>query len=237
MSDDYFDNEEFDSAFLNEIDAIEAAAASRPGRPNAPVQTTRPPAQISTTKTAPAPKLKPVAGDVSLNESYFNSLDMDESELARLDQFVEEAYAGKAQPAPGPSKLTRQTTLDGSILPESQPKTQTARPSKSKFTSTQAVLPAHRPQRTKTWDHTAFSETGWMSTKPKSKGKDGKKGKAKGDEQAKDGDEEDGFNEDVEFEQFPDLPPPEKSEDIVFFLVPNGKFSDVSSLVGYAYLQ
>ena len=62
-----------------------------------------------------------------------------------------------------------------------------------------------------------------------------KKEKGKGNAQARD-DDEDGFDEDVEFEQFPDLPPPEKSEDVVFFVL-NWKFSDVLSLVGYAYLQ
>lgn len=209
MSDDYFDNEEFDSSFLKEVDAIELQAVSHTV-PAAP----RPPAfRPTSTNTAKAQiyKQKPPQRDMSLDETYFTSLDIDASELAKIDQLERDAYAGKAQPVAGPSKLTRQTTLDGSTLPEVQRKSQSSKPpsSKPKYASTPTPLFGHRPQRTKMWDHTAFSETGWISTKPKADADDNPKKKGKGKQRAEDCDE---YDEEMEFEQFPDLPPPDKSK-------------------------
>lgn len=238
MSDAYFDSddEELDSAFLKAVDAIEREAASQPSaNPTKPASAQRKlvheaAPQRPQAKTT-ASKLKPAArADASFNDSFFNSLEIDDFELARLDQFVEDAYAGKAQPVAGPSKLTRQTTLDGTILPEVQPKahaTARAPTSKSKYTSTQAhPLFGHNMarQRTKTWDHTAFSETGWMYTKTS---KDGKKGKGK--ERAAQDEEED-FDDEEEFEQFPDLPAPENSR--YPLQLTRGEYLTVS-LVGY----
>lgn len=243
MSDGFFDSDDGydDSAFLNELDAIEAATqqppSTKPPHPPSRVSTVHPaphhfkPAlkkqpsnyfddtfeidaeeldkldafvadayatsRAPTAPTAP-PKAKPnpppAIRKQSSSSDFDEPFDVDVDELERLDAFIVDSYAGKAQPVAGPSR-TRQTTLDGRVLePSASEKMQSKRP----FERTKS---ASREQKSKTWDRTTFSETGFRSTKkPDSRGKG--KEKEKNDQRNDDYDEEDD-DADLGFEQFP----------------------------------
>jgi ATP-dependent DNA helicase MPH1 len=123
---------------------------------------------------------------------YDLTFDIDDEELQRLDEFIEDTYQGKAQPVAGPSRrtaiATHQTTLFGDVLPS---ESNSAKPrSQIKRTKSTPRNPfGQQAPKTKQWDQTAFAKTGLQ--RGKSKGK----GKARLD----DDDEE----ELVEFEQFP----------------------------------
>ena len=193
-SDDYFDGEdEFDASALQQIDAIEAAHFSpRKHLPTSPIV---PP--------TPATKRPPLGNEASFGDISF---DFDERNLAQLDNFIEDAIVGKAQPVAGPSKPIRtassnmlQRTLFGDVLPppstnkpagSSNPRSQMA-----KTKSVQNNFFGQQAPKTKSWDHTAFSKTGVRQSKQRAN----KKGKGKGCEDDPEGSGE----ESVEFEQFP----------------------------------
>lgn len=187
MSDGYFDDfDELDSAFLNEVDAIEASQLPRSN----PTPTASPPKP----KTVPL-NAQPKAPS---SDDFDMTFDVDAEELERLDEFIADSYEGKAKPVAGPS-LTRQTTLDGKVLPVDNSKQAPRSFNKTKSSSNN---PFGKTQKTKKWDHTAFSETGWISTK-KAKQAAGK-GKGKAKEMDDDDEEDDDDDEDeVVFEQFP----------------------------------
>lgn len=179
-SDGYFDeNDGFDEEALGQLDAIEAA-------------------HFSPAKKLPSTPLSP--------QDSFNdlSLDVDENELAQLDNFIQDAYQGRTQPVAiaGPSQFNRstsgnklQTTLFGDIM---QPVTSNTSNKGSKMERTKSIPRnpfGQQGPKTKKWDQTAFAKSGG------SKGK----GKAKAQQADDDGDAEDS----MEFEQFPNpLPPP-----------------------------
>jgi ATP-dependent DNA helicase MPH1 len=168
-SDGYFDSDDLDSDAFEQLDAIEAAQLS-PG-----VQPAHP----------PLPK-----------ERSFNDLtfDIDDAELQRIDEFIEDAYKGRAQPVAGPSTSTstgtRQTTLFGDILPaqlsSTKPRSQIQRTK-----STPRNPFGKQAPKTKQWDQTEFARSGL------------KRGKSKGKGKVKFDDEEEDEEESVEFEQFP----------------------------------
>lgn len=183
-SDGYFDGvDDFDEEALGQLDAIEATHFSPPKK--LPLPASRPP--------------------LSTQDSFYDlSLDVNENELAQLDNFIEDAYQGRAQPVAvaGPSKFGRstssklQTTLFGDVI---QPvaSSSTAKP-KSTIERTKSAPRnpfGQQAPKTKKWDQTAFAKSGGS----KSKGK----GKARQD------DDGEGGEDPVEFEQFPNpLPPP-----------------------------
>lgn len=164
-SDGYFDGDDLDDAAFEELDAIEAALLS--------------PARVPTHDPTPPSR----EGSV-----YDLTFDIDENELQKLDEFIENAYQGKAQPIAGPSRNTakHQTTLFGDILPptSSKPKSQLQRTK-----STPKNPFGQQAPKTKQWDQTAFAKSGL------------KQGKAKGKGRMYDDGEED--EENIEFEQFP----------------------------------
>lgn len=176
-SDGYFDGDDFDDAMFDELDAIEAAILS-PGK--------------GIREHTPEYPVKPVAKE---NSFYDLTFDIDESELQRLDDFIEDSYQGKAQPIAGPSTLTNthQTTLFGDVLPQG-PTPNKPRSQIQRTKSTPRNPFGQQAPKTKTWDQTAFAKTGLKQGKAKGKGK----AKANYDDE-EDGDEE----ETVEFEQFP----------------------------------
>lgn len=193
-SDGYFDDTEFDESALMQLDAIEAAHFS----PRKEVASVKPPIQRSTTlPVAPPPKVVKNVLDIE-DDSYFDSsFNLDATDLAKLDTFIEDTYQGKAKPVTQPTKMARvssgnklQTTLFGDILQptasasSSKPKSQ---PEKPKSTPRNPF--GQQAQKTKEWDHTQFAKTGVRKSKS-AKGK----GKAKADEEEE---------EDIEFEQFP----------------------------------
>ena len=185
MSDGYFDSfDELDSAFLNEVDAIEASQ----------LNPSKPPASAPTQSMNAPPKTHTNRPRDSGSDDFDMSFNVDMEELERLDEFIADSYAGKAKPIAGPS-LTRQTTLDGKILP-AEPPNQGRSFNRTKSSGSN---PFDKDQRTKKWDNTAFSQTGWISTKGKQK----EKGKDKGKGKAINDGEDDEEDLDLEFEQFP----------------------------------
>lgn len=245
---DYYDecDQEFDSAFLKEIDAIEEAASnvsapapdSKVPNPSSTTSSSKPtfksthsyhtkapipssstvfffkpasnsgPPKPDTSQQPAKPPSKPAPAkqDTSFDE-YDISLDIDASELAKLDEFISDSYAGKAQPIAGPSR-PRQTTLDGSVYhPPSAPPPQQQRSSsttsktlertKSAGSRGNGPLFGFSERRTKVWDRTQFAETGFRS-KPAERLKE--KGKGKENVNGDFDKEEDG---EIEFEQFP----------------------------------
>lgn len=143
-SDGYFDDE-MDSAFLIEVDAIEAAHS-------APRPTIPPPTNINVLDDS--------------DDDFGMSMDFDDAELQKLDVFIEDSLNGKAAPVPGPSNL-KQMTLWG----QAPPAPSITKPL-SKSLSRTAATPFGKPSRkTKEWDRTAFAKSGWKKPKDKGKGK------------------------------------------------------------------
>lgn len=187
-SDGYFDGvDDFDEEALSQLDAIEAAHLS--------------PAK----KLPPTPRFSASKPPLSTQDSFYDlSLDVNENELAQLDNFIEDAYQGRAQPVAGPSQFSRssstnklQTTLFGDII---QPvASSSGSKPKPKFTIERTKSVPCNPfgqqaPKTKKWDQTAFAKSG------------GSKGKGKGKPQQED---HESGEDAVEFEQFPNpLPPP-----------------------------
>lgn len=191
-SDDYFHgDDDFDASALQQLDAIEAAHFS-------PRKTA--PTRDRSTSPIPPPQLKPnISTDSSFNDISF---DVDEAELEKLDTFIQDSYAGKAQPVAGPSKLsrtssnnTRQLTLYGDVLPPTTQSNNSKAPQRSQMERTKSVqrLPfGQQAPKTKIWDQTAFAKSGARKSKQKGKGKS-KAGNGHDSEE----------EENIEFEQFP----------------------------------
>ena len=224
MSDGFFEGDEGefeDSAFLKELDVIEAAASQKPSRPIASDKLPQPPPPPLQLQEESRPRFKPALRKEKEppSDSFDEPFDIDVEELDRLDAFIADSYAGKAQPVAGPSKA-RQTTLDGKFLtptPAAEPQ------AKRSFSRTKSSEP--KEPKTKTWDRTAFSETGFRSTKnkdAKAKEKDKNKGNGngngKGKAVARDDEFDEDFDEEVEFEQFPS---PHVDSELSFFFFPS----------------
>lgn len=182
-SDGYFNGEDdIDSEALAEIEAIEAAHASRhPSR--------------LTTSTDQNKRPPPPAKENSFNDISFN---VDESDLKKLDEFIKDAYQNSGVSVAGPRKFTRttstnmvQTTLLGGVVGQQPSGTNKPRTQMQRTTSTQRNPFGQQARKTKKWDQTAFAKTGVKQVKPKRNGKQ----RADDDEQS----EEECF----EFEQFP----------------------------------
>lgn len=189
-SDGYFDGDDgFDDEALGQLDAIEAAHFS------------------------PAKKLP--STQLSAQDSFYDlSLDVDENELAQLDNFIEDAYQGRTQPVAvaGRNQFNRstsgnklQTTLFGDIM---QPVASSSSNKGSKIEKTKSAPRnpfGQQVPKTKKWDQTAFAKSGG------SKGK----GKAK----ARQADDDEDAEDAMEFEQFPNpLPPPFVPSELQFII-------------------
>ncbi|TCD67543.1 3'-5' DNA helicase [Steccherinum ochraceum] len=194
-SDDYF-GDELDSAFFNEVDAIEAAHAPppSPAKSRAPVAPARPPAK-PVAKPPPVP-LKVI--EIIDSDDEYNISGINDDALEVFDQVC------AAQSTSGPSTSAKpisrkasmgtvQTNLFGQIVSNdaSSSKAGPSRKPMSRSNSSAQTPFAGRPKKTKQWDHSAFAKYGWK----KPKGKE----KAYGDEDEEEQEEEDA----VEFEQFP----------------------------------
>ncbi|RDB29658.1 ATP-dependent DNA helicase mph1 [Hypsizygus marmoreus] len=172
-SDGYFEGDDMDDAVFEELDAIEAGLVS-----------SEQPALV----LPPSYNSKAISREDSLYDMTF---DIDENELQKLDDFIEDAYQGKAQPVAGPSRTnsaTHQTTLFGDVLSpsSSKPRSQIQR---TKSTSRNPF--GQQAPKTKTWDQTAFAKSGL------------KQGKEKAKKKTSYDDDEEEEEEDIEFEQFP----------------------------------
>ena len=194
-SDDYFDD--LDSAFLQEVDALEAKQANAQLKPRTPTRPAQP--------RPPSAKRPPRSDIIEIDDSDdFGSFAIDEEDLRRIDKITNDALQGRA-PLPGRNKptfpqtnlrATVQTTLDGSILPEISKGASSSRQPTQRGSSNVSNGIAGPSRRTKQWDHTAFAKSGWK--KPQA---------AKGKERAfgsfDDEAEEELEEEPEEFEQFP----------------------------------
>lgn len=194
-SDEYFD--ELDSAFLQQVDAIEAAhvqpRASSSAQPTPPVQARVPNvARSHSDQTAIA---------IDDDSDDFGSFAIDAQDLELIDQIVDKAVRNPPSSAPvaGPSRpfgrttsrATIQTTLFGGIAtePSSKAPSSSRQPvSRNGSNANNGAVGGSR--KTKKWDHTAFAKTGWK--KPKGKEK-----------RSFEGEEEEEEEEPEGFEQFP----------------------------------
>jgi ATP-dependent DNA helicase MPH1 len=178
----YWDDEELNSAVLNELAAIDPPQVASTSKP---------------TVRKPSPDLGPTPLTVADSDDLYDlTFDVGVQDLQMLDAAIERDYRRKADPtskAPSSGATRtlpgRQTTLFGDVI---SPRTS---PSKKPPSSRQSVQQRKSPTRpvnrkTKKWDHTAFAKTGRRQRAGKGKGKENL------DEE---GDEE----EVVEFEQFP----------------------------------
>jgi ATP-dependent DNA helicase MPH1 len=180
----YWDDEELNSAMLNELAATDIPQVASTSKP---------------TVRKPSSDLGPTPLTVADSDDLYDlSFDVGVQDLQRLDAAIEKDYRRKADStskSPSSGALTtrslsgRQITLFGDII---SPRTS---PSKKPPSSRRSVHQRNSPTRpvnrkTKKWDHTAFAKTGRRRRAGKGKGKENL------DEE---GDEE----EVVEFEQFP----------------------------------
>ncbi len=197
-SDGYFDDE-LDSAFLQAVDAIEAAHTSpQPKRPLA----------------VPPPRSLP--SEVIHVDDFddFDPFDFDDDGLAMIDQICNDALSKDKQHTAPPrnsndigsssrlTKATAQTTLLGGVSKQhTQGDSSGASSSKStlqRSTSSSNNVFTGFPQKTKKWDHTAFARTGWKKAKSAKE-----KSKATSFQDWNAGEKDDDDEELVEFEQFP----------------------------------
>ena len=177
----YWDDEELNSAVLNELAAIETSQVASTSKP---------------TVRKPSPDLRPTPLAIADSDDLFDlTFDLDVQELEMLDAAIENDYRRKADStskSPSSGALTsrplsgRQVTLFGDVV---SPRTS---PSKRPQTSRGSVQRRKSPTRPvnrkkKKWDHTAFAKTGRR-----------RRGKEKENQ-----DEERDEEEEVEFEQFP----------------------------------
>ncbi|KAL4069373.1 hypothetical protein J3A83DRAFT_4359291 [Scleroderma citrinum] len=185
-SDDYFDDD-LDSGILNQLDIIEAAHRPQPKCP---------PKQVSPQRPAPPPKQP---RKLEADDSFVDlTLDLNESELQRIDAFVNDVYQGKAKFGTRPSipsqasssRGSLQTTLFGDIVPPTQSTSRPPNSARSPVKPNSRTAFGRQAPKTKQWDHTAFAKSGWK--KPKAS-------KEKGNAELDDSQEV----EEVEFEQFP----------------------------------
>ncbi|KAK7694443.1 hypothetical protein QCA50_001629 [Cerrena zonata] len=207
MSSDGYFEDDLDSAFLEQVDAIEAAH----------VGSQRPPSAASSSTLVSAPKLKQPPpkykevieiddDDDDAFEDSYAAFDIDEEQLKHFDEVCNVQTSTPVPKKPVSrwnSKGTVQTTLFGDIAVQNAP-TSKGNGSSAQRTASSSRIPIGRPKRTKQWDRTAFAKTGWKKPKGKAKTSFGE------DE------EEEEWEEPVEFEQFPapevdiGYPPPMK---------------------------
>ncbi|THH27023.1 hypothetical protein EUX98_g7162 [Antrodiella citrinella] len=188
-SDDYFDGE-VDSAFLNEVDAIEAAHVSPRKRT----------AYKSPVKSVPRIPPRQVIEIADSDEDYDVSGFNDDALLAFDEVCAAQPANARASTSARPmirrsSMGTIQTNLFGQVVSQEASSSKAGPASRkpmSRTTSTVHNPLANRSKRTKQWDHTVYAKYGWK----KSKGKE--KASFDGEE-----DEEMEMEDAVEFEQFP----------------------------------
>jgi ATP-dependent DNA helicase MPH1 len=181
----YWDDEELNSAVLNELAVIEASQVASTSK------------QIIRKSESPSKTVPPPLTVADSDDLFDLTFDVDVQDLQQLDAAIEKDYrrqTGSTSKTPlsgaVPRSLPgRQTTLLGDVLsPENSP---SKKPPSSRRRTHQRKSPI-RPvnRKTKKWDHTAFAKTGTRRNVGKGKGKENM-----ADEQ--------GEEDVVEFEQFP----------------------------------
>lgn len=185
--DEYFDT--LDEKALEELREFEAIRASAsPSKPNATPVASTSNAVTSTSRVAATPS----------DDSDLFEFSLDNNELARIEEaaiqkqtILPAAFTTKFKAPVGTISSARQTNLNGGlVLEQSPPRKHQPHPTFGQ-----------KSNKTKVWDHTAFSKTGWKSTKPAKKGKI--KGKARAKAKAEDSDAEENEEEYVDLEGLP----------------------------------
>ena len=180
----YWDDDEINSAVLNELAAIEASQVASTSKP----VVRKPSFNV----------VQPPLTAADSDDLFDFSFDVGVQDLQRLDAAIEQDYkrkAGLISKSPSSGALItrplsgRQTTLFGDVIsPGTSP---SRKPPSSRRSAQHRKSPTRQVnRRNKKWDHTAFAKTG----------KRQKGGKGKGKENL---DEEGEEEEVVEFEQFP----------------------------------
>ena len=175
----YWDDEELNTAVLNELAAIDPPKVASTSKP---------------TVRKPSPDLEATPLFVPDSDDLYDlTFDLGAQDLQTLDAAIEKDYRRKADStskSPSSGALTtrgRQTTLFGDVI---SPRTSPSKKPPSSRRSAQQRKSPTRPvnRKTKKWDHTAFAKTGRRRA-----------GKGKGKENL----DEERDEEEVEFEQFP----------------------------------
>jgi ATP-dependent DNA helicase MPH1 len=178
----YWDDEELNSAVLNELAAIEPSQVASTSKP---------------TVRKPSPDLGPTPLTVADSDDLFDlTFDLDVQELEMLDAAIENDYRRKADStskSPSSGAFTarplsgRQVTLFGDLVsPRTSP---SKKPQASRGSMHQRKSPTRPVNREKKWDHTAFAKTG--------------RRRRAGQGKEKENQDEERDEEEVEFEQFP----------------------------------
>ena len=180
----YWDDDELNSAVLNELAAIDTLQVASTSKPLV---------------RKPSSDLEPTPLTVPDSDDLFDlTFDVGVQDLQRLDAAIEKDYRRKADapsksPSSGAGAFTarslsgRQVTLFGDVIsPRTSPSKKPPSSRRSVQQRKSPTRPVNRP--TKKWDHTAFAKTGRRQRAGKGKGKENL-------------DEEE--EEAVEFEQFP----------------------------------
>jgi ATP-dependent DNA helicase MPH1 len=179
----YWDDDDINSAVLNELAAFEATQVASTSKPIV---------------RKPSANFGPPLAVADSDDLFDLTFDVGVQDLQRLDAAIERDYKRKAATAaksPSSGAFTvrslsgRQVTLFGDVVsPSSSPSKKTSSSRRSAQHGKSPTRPVNR--KTKKWDHTAFAKTG---RRPKA-------GRGKGKENL---DEERDEGEVVEFEQFP----------------------------------
>ena len=176
----YWDDEELNTAVLNELAAIDPPQVASTSKP--------------TVRKPSSPDLEVTPLFVADSDDLYDlTFDLGAQDLQSLDAAIEKDYRRKADStskSPSSGALTtrgRQTTLFGDVI---SPRTSPSKKPPSSRRSAQQRKSPTRPvnRKTKKWDHTAFAKTGRRRA-----------GKGKGKENL----DEERDEEEVEFEQFP----------------------------------
>ena len=185
-SDEYFDDE-LDSAFLKEVDAIEAAHTQSSKPQGIQRGSTVPSQQFHTRPSLRPPshanKLQSTVIEIGSSDD-FDSFQIHDDDLQIIDNICNQALGNKSTTIPGPSrseltrttsKATIQTTLFGGVATQpahthNAKSSRIRQPSMQRNDSTASHTVNRHTKITKQWDHTAFAKTGWK--KPKGKQRD-----------------------------------------------------------------
>ncbi|KAH9921943.1 P-loop containing nucleoside triphosphate hydrolase protein [Epithele typhae] len=167
-SDEYFEDElgDLDSAFLNELDAIEA---------------THLPGTAAVPSIRPQPPRKSIPQDVidlGHSSDYGEDLVLDETDFAKIDEATQQGFSPRLLEVihlnhallRRPSKGA-QLNLFGEIAQEPDPSKNSGEPTHRTFERTRSTLRQMplpgQAKRTKQWDRTAYAKSGWRKPKEK----------------------------------------------------------------------
>ena len=191
MSDSSYFEDNLDSEFLDQVDALETEQEPDTRVSVLDMRQPTPPKSFGTTTDASPARAR--APSRRNSDPFEEVLDLDD--LEEIDNALARGKSGPSNPPAKfvrtPSKTFRTTLLSG-VAPESR----------TKSGATGRTRPSGGPTpKVKIWDKTAFAKSGWKAIKPTAK----TDGKAKGKGRANVDEEEEG-GEEVLLLDTPDIP-------------------------------